>query len=177
MSVRLIFGRLRTLTIIRRCRGRHDFTILRLLLNCVYGRCIVGLGYHHVCHVLHILATLSIIRRYQLAPRSLARNEGGLLMWRLLRIELCLVLGRNLVLRAVLVELLVLTSNFGRLRSLLVQGPAVLLLRRVLVGEEKPLALRMTNRIDTILLLAGAVRLLRSARTRATLIVSTCGSA
>ena len=160
MSVRLIFGCLGALTIIRRRRSRHDPTILRLLLNCVYGRCIVGLGYHQVCHVLHVLVTLSIIRRYQLAPRSLARNEGGLLMWRLLRIELCLALRRNLILRAVLVELLVLTSDFSRLRSLLVQGPAVLLLRRVLVGEEKPLAVRMTNRIDTILLLAGAIRLL-----------------
>ena len=119
------------MSIIRRRRRRHDPTILRLLLNCVYGRGIVGLGYHQVCHVLNNVCgvTRAIIRRYQLTPRRLARDEGGLLMWRLLRIELSLGLRGNLVLRAVLVELLVLNSDFGRLRPLLVQGPAVLLLR------------------------------------------------
>ena len=127
LSVRLVFGRLRALAIIRRRRGRHDPTILRLLLNCVYGRGIIGLGYQ-VCHILYVCVT--IIGGYQLVPRSLARDEGGLLVRRLLRIEICLCLRWDLVLRAVLIELLVLASDFGRLRSLLVQGcPAVLLLR------------------------------------------------
>ena len=127
LSVRLVFGRLRALAIIRRRRGRHDPTILRLLLNCVNGRGIIGLGYQ-VCHVLYVCVT--IIGGYQLVPWSLASDEGGLLVRRLLRIEICLCLRWDLVLRAVLIELLVLASDFGRLRSLLVQGcPAVLLLR------------------------------------------------
>ena len=96
------------------------------------GRCIIRLGYHQIRHILNVTVASAIIGSDQLTSGGLARNEGGLLMRRLLRIELSLALRLDLVLRPVLVQLMVvLATDFGRLRSLVQRLTNLLRLRRV----------------------------------------------